>query len=229
MTIKPNMILTVFAMVLFFSLIACDDADISKKQSSNEEIPKKISVPVAQKKLSEPQPGEVQKSEAELKEEKNKADAALQKNAAAIPEIISEKEDPLSLSDDMLRELEKDHYNSSGKIDPFIPLIQEKAETPASVIDDRPKRILTPLEKIDLSQIKLVAIIAMNDRKIAMVEEANGKGYEVGIGTYMGKNQGRVFEITDSSILVKEITRDFRGQLKENVQEIKIHKNDSEE
>lgn len=205
MTIKPNMILTVFAMVLFFSLIACDDADISKKQSSNEEIPKKISIPVAQKKSSEPQPKEVQKSETEL------------------------KEDPLSLSDDMLRELEKDHYNSSGKIDPFIPLIQEKSETPASVIDDRPKRILTPLEKIDLSQIKLVAIITMNDRKIAMVEEANGKGYEVGIGTYMGKNQGRVFEITDSSILVKEITRDFKGQLKENVQEIKIHKNDSEE
>ncbi|MBU2481017.1 MAG: pilus assembly protein PilP [Proteobacteria bacterium] len=199
------MILTVFAMVLFFSLIACDDADISKKQSSNEEMSKKISIPVAQKKISEPTPGkapESQKSE--------------QKDSA--PVLVDTPPEPAD-----------DHYNSSGKIDPFIPLIQEKSESPASVIDDRPKRILTPLEKIDLSQIKLVAIISMKNRKIAMVEEANGKGYEVGIGTYIGKNQGRIFEITDSSIVVKEVTRDFKGQLKENVQEIKIHKNDSEE
>ena len=38
--------------------------------------------------------------------------------------------------------------------------------------DEKPKRILTPLEKLELSQIKLVAVILMKDRQLAMVEES---------------------------------------------------------
>ncbi len=122
-----------------------------------------------------------------------------------------------------------EHYDSKGKIDPFKPLIQDKSEESRPVVDKRPKRILTPLEKIELSQIRLVAIIIMEKKQIAMVEEANGKGYEVGIGTYIGKNQGRVSEIHSSSIVIKELVQDYKGRLKERVQEIKLHKIDNEE
>ncbi|MBT7261466.1 MAG: pilus assembly protein PilP, partial [Desulfobacula sp.] len=76
---------------------------------------------------------------------------------------------------------------------------------------------------------RLVAVIIMKNRQIAMVEEANGKGYEVGIGTYIGKNQGKVYEIKDSSIVIKERVKDYKGRLKERVQEIKLHKIDNEE
>ena len=127
-----------------------------------------------------------------------------------------------------LPKLMAEHYDSKGKIDPFRPLIQAKSET-SGVVDNRPKRILTPLEKIDLSQIKLVAVIILKDRQIAMVEEASGKGYEVGIGTYIGKSQGRVSEIKSSGIVVKEIYKDFKGQLKERTKEIKLHKNEIED
>jgi len=61
-----------------------------------------------------------------------------------------------------------------------------------------------------------------------MVEEASGKGYEVKIGTYIGKNQGKVFEIRKSSIVVKELVKDYKGRLKERVKEIKLHKLDGE-
>lgn len=61
-----------------------------------------------------------------------------------------------------------------------------------------------------------------------MVEEASGKGYEVGIGTYIGKNQGKVFEIRKDSIVVKELVKDYQGRLKEQVKEIKLHKLDGE-
>ena len=80
-------------------------------------------------------------------------------------------------------------YNPAGKIDPFLPLLQDK-ELTTPVIDEKPKRMLTPLEKIGLGQIKLVAVILMKNRQIAMVEDATGKGYEVKIGTYIGKNSG---------------------------------------
>ncbi|MBU0971786.1 MAG: pilus assembly protein PilP [Proteobacteria bacterium] len=119
-------------------------------------------------------------------------------------------------------------YNPAGKIDPFIPLLQDK-EISAPVIEEKPKRMLTPLEKIALGQIKLVAVIQMKNRQIAMVEDATGKGYEVKIGTYIGKNSGQVSEIHQSSILVKEFLADYKGKRQVQFQEIKLHKNESGE
>ena len=120
-------------------------------------------------------------------------------------------------------------YDSQGKIDPFESLIQEKPEENLSLVIERPKRILTPLEKIGIDQIRLVAVIIMENRRIAMVEEATGKGYEVGIGTYIGKNQGKVSEIKDSSIVIKELVKDYKGRLKEHVLEVKLNKIEDKE
>jgi type IV pilus assembly protein PilP len=156
-------------------------------------------------------------------ESQNTEQATLQKP----PETVSEQP---SLAVEKEKGTDAVLYDASGKIDPFLPLIQEKPEEePTPVVDNGPARILTPLEKIELSQIRLVAVVILKDRRIAMVEEATGKGYEVGIGTYIGKNQGRVTEINSSSIAVTELVKDFKGRLKENVQEIKLHKIDGEE
>jgi len=122
-----------------------------------------------------------------------------------------------------------EQYDAKGKIDPFNPLIQEEAVQSGSAKIDRPDRILTPLEKMELNQVRLVAVIMMKDRQIAMVEDATGKGYEVQVGTYIGKNQGRVSEIKENALVIKEVVTDFRGRLQERLQEIKLHKNDSED
>jgi len=122
-------------------------------------------------------------------------------------------------------------YVATSKLDPFMPLIREQKETVVPKIEksDKPRRILTPLEKMDLSQIKLVAVVIAGTRKIAMVEEATGKGYEVKIGTYMGKNEGQVVDITFESIVVKENITDFKGNQTERFHEIKLHKTDNGE
>jgi type IV pilus assembly protein PilP len=122
-------------------------------------------------------------------------------------------------------------YDSTGKLNPFLPLIQEKEDkgTGGLVVDEKPKRMLTPLEKMELSQIKLVAVILMEKRQLAMVEEASGKGYEVKIGTYMGKNNGQVSKINQSSIVVKEYVKDYKGKLQARFQEIKLQKKESGE
>ncbi|MCA1784656.1 MAG: pilus assembly protein PilP, partial [Desulfobacteraceae bacterium] len=147
------------------------------------------------------------------------------------------KQDPAELAEDPL---ETGHKNDAGddtgyvatsKLDPFMPLIREQKETVVPKIEksDKPRRILTPLEKMDLSQIKLVAVVIAGTRKIAMVEEATGKGYEVNIGTYMGKNEGQVVDITFESIVVKENITDFKGNQAERFHEIKLHKTDNGE
>ncbi len=119
-------------------------------------------------------------------------------------------------------------YDPKDRVDPFLPLLQEK-EVMTPDIDDKPKRMLTPLEKLSLNQIKLVAVILMENRQLAMVEDATGKGYEVMIGTYMGKNSGQVSKINQSSLVVTEYVKDYKGIRQTQFQEIKLHKKESGE
>ncbi len=151
------------------------------------------------------------------------------KSLAQVPEVAVKLDNT-----DMqagLKPADSEVYVAKSMVDPFKPLIQEKKEIPAPEIKkpEKPQRILTPLEKMELSQIKLSAVVIMGDRRIAMVEEATGKGYEVGIGTYMGKNQGQVVDITFDTVVVKEIVTDYKGNHTERLQEIKMQKNDSGE
>ncbi len=211
MIIKPNSIFSAIVLVSFLLLFACDSPPPVKKQSSSNVISKKIFQPQTTPSASS----------------KNKID----KKTQITPQKSKENQ---ILNDPKLSALNKsatqeEHYNSKGKVDPFEPLIQEKPKATTPIADRRPKRILTPLEKVELSQIRLVAVIIMKDRELAMVEDATGKGYEVGLGTYIGKNQGRVFKIKENSVLVKELTKDYKGRIKESIQEIKLHKNDSED
>ncbi len=122
-------------------------------------------------------------------------------------------------------------YDFKDRVDPFIPLISEKKDSApaAGAKEDIPQRILTPLEKMELSQIKLVAVLESSKGTIAMVEEASGKGYEVRVGTYMGRNGGRVSAINSDGLLVKEFYTDYRGKRLERVEEIKFHKNEGGE
>lgn len=119
-------------------------------------------------------------------------------------------------------------YDSKGRVDPFVPLIAEKNTSGGgeSSRDEKPRRTLTPLEKLALSQVKLVAVVEMQNRTIAMVEEATGKGYEVAVGTYIGPNGGRVTAITQDGIKIEENVRDFRGKERKRYEEIKFHKSE---
>lgn len=126
---------------------------------------------------------------------------------------------------------QQNKYNVANKVDPFAPLVQEvgknyKSEKKPPV---RPKRALTPLEKMELSQVKLVAIVITPKLKLAMVEEPMGKGYEVRVGTFIGKNGGQVSAINPDAIRVKEHVMDNKGQSVAHYQEIKLRKgNDGE-
>jgi len=125
----------------------------------------------------------------------------------------------------------QEDYDFKGRVDPFIPLISEKKESaPVAVAKAKiPKRVLTPLEKMELSQIKLVAILQSAKGTVAMVEEASGKGYEVRVGTYMGRNGGQVSAITPDGLRVKEFYTDYRGKRRERIEEVKFHKNEGGE
>ncbi len=204
MIFKIKITLLTIALGLAFIVVGCDDQPKVKKN--------KVSSNVVSGKIIQP-----------AVTPKDKKTGAINSKSKAKPKEIEKVQVPEQKANILVVE----EYNFQGKINPFKSLIQEKQED-RPVLDNTPKRILTPLEKIELSQIRLVAVIIMKNKQVAMVEEASGKGYEVRVGTYIGKNQGRVSEIKSSSIVIKEVVRDYKGRLKENLQEIKLHKLDSE-
>ena len=119
-------------------------------------------------------------------------------------------------------------YNPEGKIDPFEnPFKKEVPQKPVEEETDsnKPERIRqTPLESIDLSQLKLVGVIKFPTGYKAIVEEQSGKGYMVKVGTYIGTNYGQVTEIQDDRIIIKEKVKDILGKYKDQTSQLKLQK-----
>jgi type IV pilus assembly protein PilP len=119
---------------------------------------------------------------------------------------------------------ERPIYNPKGKIDPFEPLFRDQPSV-AMVKEKRKKRIpRTPLEKVDLSQLKLVGIILASSGNRALVEESNGKGYVIKKGTYVGTNAGKVVEIEKEKVVVAEEYEDVLGNVTLRNKELKLPK-----
>lgn len=130
----------------------------------------------------------------------------------------------------------KPMYEPVGKIDPFRPLFTEEPaiETVAAFSkadkSKRKKRIpRTPLEKIDLSQLKLVGIVKSSDVNRALVEEVSGKGYVIKKGTYIGVNAGKVVQILDDKIVIEEEVENILGNISLQKRELKLQKPFGEE
>jgi len=114
-------------------------------------------------------------------------------------------------------------YDVTGKIDPFEPLVREN---PVLVKKKKDKKRIprTPLERIDLSQLKLVGIILASSGNRALIEESSGKGYVIKKGTYIGLNSGKVVKIIKEKVVVEEEFEDLFGKSKLRQREIKLPK-----
>ena len=121
---------------------------------------------------------------------------------------------------------EKYTYDSKGKTDPFKPLIVEKTETAPPKPGPLAEVALeagTPLERMDLSKLKLVAVIWNISDPKGMVEDDTGKGYILSIGTPIGKSKGKVAQINSSGVLVTERFEDSTGKFKSRQVTLKLY------
>ena len=116
-------------------------------------------------------------------------------------------------------------YNPRGKVDPFEPLFKQTTVVAKKPKQERKKRVpRTPLERIDLSQLKLVAIVRAKSGNRAMVEESSGKGYIIAKGTYIGTNAGKVTQIQGHKVIVSEEVEDVMGNVSIRKTELKLPK-----
>lgn len=97
-----------------------------------------------------------------------------------------------------------DFYDPAAHRDPFRP---PQARTVTTVSSDR-----SPLQRYELGQLKLVAVIYDTASPRGVVEDEAGLGYIVKVGTPIGVNGGVVRAIDRGRILVEERSVDFFGE-----------------
>ena len=95
-------------------------------------------------------------------------------------------------------------YDATNKRDPFRSYILDEAQRLA-------KHERGPLEQFDLSQLSVVAVVWGTQRPRALVTDPSGRGYVVQEGTTIGKNDGQVIRIGDTTMLVRETYVDYLG------------------
>ena len=210
---------------LFLFVVGCDKKAESPKKTGTI-VSKKISVAEAPAKSAPVQPVKTEPQKTE--------EAAEGASAEAVGTTTVQPEQPKYLPDLVMG------YDPKGRIDPFIPLIKkapvnaakeaEVNSADAEKIKERKKRIpQTPLEKIELSQLRLRAIVLAPSGNRALVEESSGKGYILTKGTYIGRNQGVVTEITKDKVLVEETVESIQGDIAIQEKELKLPKPPGEE
>lgn len=100
-------------------------------------------------------------------------------------------------------------YSPIGKRDPFRSPLEEFNR------DDQGPQ-LTELQRFEIDQLKLVAIVSRVATPYAMVEDPNTKGHTLTRGTLIGKNWGKVSQITGDCVEIKEDYRDYTGRKQSN-------------
>ena len=99
-------------------------------------------------------------------------------------------------------------YDPSGKKDPFFPAVVDEKDISYSDVDEEEGVDAgpppTPLEMYELSQLKLVAIMKFGAKDVAMVEDPDGKGHTLYIGTLIGKNKGLVLRMEEGKVFIEE-------------------------
>ena len=118
-----------------------------------------------------------------------------------------------------LEEVEEDEYsyNPNNKRDPFRSFLV--TGTDSSIIDNIPR---TPLQKYEIGQYNLTAIIWGVDRPRALVEDPEGIGHVMEIGTYIGKKWGKVERIEEGVVVVTEELQTVDGQLVVKKHELRL-------
>lgn len=106
----------------------------------------------------------------------------------------------------------------STKRDPFKPFVTAKPEAPVGAKSLKSDASRLPLHSFDISQFRLIGVVADIKGNKAMVVDPAGKGYVLRVGMSIGKNEAKITRIETSGITAVEQFRDENGKVrKENI------------
>ncbi|MCI5195251.1 MAG: hypothetical protein D3919_03275 [Candidatus Electrothrix sp. AW5] len=135
-------------------------------------------------------------------------------------------EDDTASKAEELREVDKFNYQFEDRHDPFLPFLSQKKtqnpdedETPAAT---ETGELLTGMRRFEPGQLKLVALLTIGNKKVAMAEDVTGKGYRLHENMHIGR-YGIINRIRDEQVEITESykTRTGRAITKEIVMRLK--------
>lgn len=108
-------------------------------------------------------------------------------------------------------------YAAFDLLDPFIA---RKIEPPKTAGQRHPllppeNRRKGPLEAFPLENLKMVGSLSQKKEYFALIKTPDNNLYRVRMGDFMGQNFGRVIDITESSVKLKELIQDSGNDWKE--------------
>lgn len=152
----------------------------------------------------------------------------LPKNAQPQKKVVPQSIKPSVGSPDKQKDIHPGSSDAHKKYDPkehinsVKPLNEGKPDASKVRRAKRSRIPRTPLERIDISQLKLVGIVVSNDGNKAILESASGKGYVVQVGTYIGTNAGKIIRIQKDRIVIEEQIEGVMGIQKNRKIELKL-------
>ncbi|MGE0157450.1 MAG: pilus assembly protein PilP [Geobacter sp.] len=102
-------------------------------------------------------------------------------------------------------------FDFSAKKDPFKPYI---VVDKASAGKKQAGKDALPIHSFDVSQFRLVGVVADPRGNKAMVVDPQGKAYVLRLGMTIGKNEGKISQITTSGVDVVEQFRDDNNKVR---------------
>jgi type IV pilus assembly protein PilP len=142
-------------------------------------------------------------------------------NEPSVNSTGSNAKSPLANEKTMISQ-EELRSSPMAKRDPFRPFTLNVRP------NIRRRENLSPLERYEFGQLKLVGVIWDVKEPRAMVEDSAGLGYVVKVGTAIGVNDGKVKTISSNAITIEEFYVDLYGARKRRDIEMRLPREKSE-
>ena len=101
--------------------------------------------------------------------------------------------------------------DAQGMRSPFVPDTPQAAGPAAGGASPDPERPAEFLESFPLDTLRMVGTLDINETNYGLVQTSDGLIHRVVPGNYMGQNDGRITDITESEIVLVEIISDGIG------------------
>lgn len=101
--------------------------------------------------------------------------------------------------------------DAEGLRSPFVPDTPQAAGPAAGGASPDPDRPAEFLESFPLDTLRMVGTLDINETVYGLVQTSDGLIHRVVPGNYMGQNDGRITQITESEIVLVEIISDGIG------------------
>lgn len=101
--------------------------------------------------------------------------------------------------------------DAQGMRSPFVPDTPQATGSAAGGASPDPERPAEFLESFPLDTLRMVGTLDINETVYGLVQTSDGLIHRVVPGNYMGQNDGRITDITESEIVLVEIISDGIG------------------